>query len=519
MTDLMAGESDELVYEGSGLPKTGNWWSAFVIGLAGTILVTGIAPVMVTSLGAAAIPITFVATASGWLLCLFLAELAGMMPDRSGGSPSYAYVAFKERWPKSAEHVNGITAWGYWLGWFPVGPLNMILASFYITYLFKLNGGSISPLGTSITWWTIGISVVGLLLLFIPSYRGLRFGAAFATVLAVLSMIPLTFLAIAWIFHPSVVHFGQLTSFHHIDGSGFFASAYHHGWLTVSIAFGFLLTWNVIAMEAAACYIGECKDPDRDAKIAMNLEGGYGVFIYTMIPIAFVIVIGVRGLGNLDTVDPRTMFVTFAAKVFGASSASTALDWLIGWMLIIALVLSALNAVTGTARSLHQMATDGHFPKFFTRTNSHGVPGHAMAFNIVCMIIVVFMGGAVQIYTFSNVGYLFSFIPVLIGYYLLRVDRPNVRRPFRLPEWMKYAALGLALFYGIIYVWGGPVYADCKCNAAGTTTLPYYFIGLATLLTYLPLYWYRTKVEDKRDPPKVHASSGIASTAAEGAAP
>ena len=60
-----------------------------------------------------------------------------MMPDRSGGSPSYAYVAFKDRWPRFAEHVNGITAWGYWLGWFPVAPLNMILASFYIADLFK----------------------------------------------------------------------------------------------------------------------------------------------------------------------------------------------------------------------------------------------------------------------------------------------------------------------------------------------------------------------------------------------
>jgi hypothetical protein len=68
MSDVTGIEQDELVYTGSGLPKTGNWWSAFVIGLAGTILVTGIAPVMVTSLGAAAIPITFLATASGWLL-------------------------------------------------------------------------------------------------------------------------------------------------------------------------------------------------------------------------------------------------------------------------------------------------------------------------------------------------------------------------------------------------------------------------------------------------------------------
>lgn len=80
---------------------------------------------------------------------------------------------------------------------------------------------------------------------------------------------------------------------------------FHHGWLTISIAFSFLLTWNVIAMEAAACYIGETRDPDRDTKIAMNLEGGYGVFIYTMIPVAFVIVLGSTALSNAALVDPR----------------------------------------------------------------------------------------------------------------------------------------------------------------------------------------------------------------------
>ncbi len=514
MTDVSGTEYDELSYEGGGLPKTGNWWSAFVIGLAGTILVTGIAPTMVTSLGAAAIPITFLVTLSGWLLCLFLAELAAMMPDRSGGSPTYAYVAFKDRWPTFAGHVNGITAWGYWLGWFPVAPLNMILASFYIAELFKLNTTSgINLLGTNIAWWTIAISVIGILLLFIPSYRGLRFGTFFATALALLSMIPLTFLAISWIFNPSVVDFSQLAHFQHTNGTGFFSPLFGHGWLTISVAFSFLLTWNVIAMEAAACYIGETRDPDRDAKIAMNLEGGYGVFIYTMIPIAFVIVLGVHALGTTALVDPKTMFVTFASAVFGTSKASTVLDDLIAIMLILALILSALNAITGTARSLHQMSADGHFPKFFSRTNSHGVPGHSMAFNVVCAIIVVFMGGAVQIYTFSNVGYLFSFIPVLIGYYCLRQWRPNVRRPYRLPEWMKYAALALAFVYAVIYVWGGPMYASCTCSQAGKSTLPYYFIGIGVLLAYLPLYWYRKRVEDKRDaPPAPEQASMMAAT-------
>jgi amino acid transporter len=484
---------DELDYEGGGLPRETNWWGAFVIGLAGTILVTGIAPVMVTELGAASIPSIVVVTLSGWLLCLFLAELSAMMPERTGGSPAYAYPAFKDKYPKTAEHVNGFTAWAYWLGWFPVGPINMILASGYLVAKLNLSQAGFTPIHTPIAWWTLGISIVGLLLMFIPAYLGIRFGSVFATILGLLSMIPLTFLAVAWIFNPSSASVSNLSGFKQPDGTSFFSPLFGHGWLTIYIAFAFLLTWNVIAMEAAACYIGETKDPDRDAKIAMNLEGGYGVFIYTFIPISFILVLGTA----LRSSDPRTIFVTFADKVFGTGGQT--IDWLITIMLIIALVLSALNAITGTARALHQMSVDGQFPRFFQKTNRHGVPDRSMMFNVACMIAVVFMGGAVEIYTFSNVGYLASFLPVLIGYYLLRRDRPNLRRPFRLPEWMKYAALGLAVFYAIIYFYGGPVYATCSCSLAGHSTLPYYLIGIATLLTYLPLYWYRKRADRRAE--------------------
>jgi amino acid transporter len=517
MANGEAFEQDELVYESAGLPKTTNWWGAFVIGLAGTILVTGIAPVMVTSLGAASIPVIVVITLTGYLLCLFLAELSAMMPDRSGGSPAYAYPAYKDRWPRFAEHVNGFTAWAYWLGWFPVAPLNMILASFYIVDRFGLSTSGFTPIHTPIAWWTLAISVVGILLLFIPALLGLRFGTVFATALAFLSMIPLTFLAISWIFNPSAVDFAQLFHFRHTDGSGFFASQFHHGWLTLYIAFSFLLTWNVIAMEAAACYIGETRNPDRDAKIAMNLEGAYGLFIYTMIPIAFVIVIGTTALGNTTLVDPKTIFVTFSSKVFGTGAGSSLLNWLIAGMLIVALVLSALNAITGTARSLHQMSTDGQFPRFFQHVNKHGVPDRSMMFNVVCSIIVVFFGGAVEIYTFSNVGYLASFIPVLIGYYLLRKHRPNLRRPFKLPEWMKYVALAIAGLYAIIYFYGGPVYASCTCNAAGRKTLPYYFIGIAVLASYYPLYLWRKRGDARNQAPPAPAT--VATPEGAGAGP
>jgi len=93
---------------------------------------------------------------------------------------------------------------------------------------------------------------------------------------------------------------------------------------------------------------------------------------------------------------------------------------------------------------------------------------------------------------------------VLVGYYLLRKHRPDVRRPFRLPEFMKYVALVLAAFFTFIWLYGG-----IKFSQIGDTET-YYFLGWATALAYVPLYLYRTRVEDKRDAPKADVTAAPA---------
>jgi hypothetical protein len=57
---------------------------------------------------------------------------------------------------------------------------------------------------------------------------------------------------------------------------------------------------------------------------------------------------------------------------------------------------------------------------------------------------------------------------------------------------MKYVALGMAVLYAFIWLYGGIYY-----SIIGDTKI-YYFLGWVTLLAYLPLYWYRSNVEDKR---------------------
>src|SRR6185437_9505889 len=144
-------------------------------------------------MGAAAVPAFLLVTAAGVVLCLCLAELAALMPHRAGGLPSYACETYKDFGPGVARHVGGVSAWAYGLGWFPVAPINMILAARYIASLWNLPlGPEFRPIGAPIPLTVLVIAVVGLVLLFIPCYKGIRFGAAFATVFGIISMIPLT---------------------------------------------------------------------------------------------------------------------------------------------------------------------------------------------------------------------------------------------------------------------------------------------------------------------------------------
>jgi len=104
-----------------------------------------------------------------------------------------------------------------------------------------------------------------------------------------------------------------------------------------------------------------------------------------------------------------------------------------------------------------------------------------------------------------------AFVPVLIAYYIFRKHYPHIPRPFRLPEWWKYMALVLAALYAFVWCYGGPVYALSKFSLAGQSTIVYYAIGLVTILSYMPLHWWR-KHSDER---KLAAAAAAAASASD----
>ena len=451
-------------YQQATLSRHIDWKGAFVIGLAGTILVTGVTGPVVAALGSAAIPQFIITTLLGLVLCLILAELAAMFPDRAGGAPAYVYPAFM-KWPKLAKHLNGATAWAYWLGWNPVLAVNNLLVATYLNALLK-------PFGYEFNEFLLGaiLSVA----LYIIAYMGIRPGAVAGIVLAALCAIPLVVIGVApFLFKPEMLHWENLIPIN-VLGDPIFSST---GW-ALFMQFAFLTFWNAIAMEAAACYIAECSNPGKDAPKAMIAEGLLGVFIYTMVPLSFLLVLGYKTIAQ----DPYAMFVDFINPIFGQVGV-----WVVTVMLLSALLLSSLNAIMGSARSLYQMSLDGQTLRAFGKVNKHNVPAIAMALNVVLNIGLMYLGNPAYVMVASNVGYLISFVPVLIGYWMLRNDHPEFARPFRLPEWFKYLSLFTAAIFFIVWAWGGPLWS-----------WEYYGLGWAIMLCYIPFYLYRVYVSDRK---------------------
>jgi amino acid transporter len=467
------------------LARTIGWPQAFVMGLAGVILVTGITPFAVQAMGAAAIPLLVGIQIIGLVVCLCVGEMAAMWPWRTGGTPSYAGECFRPLGQKKALHIGGLSTWSYWLGWFPVAPINMILAASYIAVLFHVPlGATVDPAGSLGTPEGIGvlaITLIGLVLLFVPCYLGVRLGARFAMILGFVSMVPLTLLILLPLAKPSTFHWSNVAGFHFVDPK-VASFAFITSWL-------FVISWNGIGVESAGCYIAECRDPARDAKIALTAEGLYGLFIYAGTAIVFVAVLG----SSLTSSAPLTEYTNFAKHIFGSGSW---VQYVIGIPLIAALMLSVLNALMGVGRSLFQASEDRLLPKFFAHQNKHHAPDRAMFFNLICALLVGLLGSPVRIYIFSNVGYLLAIIVALIGYFFVRQFRKDQVSPFRLPGIFRWIALAMGLFLAFIYIAGGWGSPNVSVGPGNGPLL--FILGIVVVLAYFPLYFWRAHT-DRRD--------------------
>jgi amino acid transporter len=484
-----------------GLERGIDWTGAFWVA-------SGVPPLVLFSIGAVAATVGklswIVWTLSiglGFIQSFTYAEIAGLFPNKSGGTSIYGAIA----WVRYSKIVAPISVWCNWFAWSPVQATGSALAAGYIlTALFApeaaINTWQITLL--DLGWLKSGLSlrinavfVLGAIIMFSVKYiqdGGILRSANTTKILGISAMIPLILIGVVPILTGDVVsaHFFPLVPLlrdaagHVTDGSWNMAG------VTVFAGGMFLAAWSTYGFETAVCYTSELRNPKTDTFKAIFYSGLLCVVVYTLVPFAFQGYLGLEGMLAPDIYSGMGVAAVMAHMVHVGRIGGA----VVVVMLILALVLSLMTSMAGSSRTLYQASVDGWLPKYLSKVNEHRAPSNAMLTDLVFNLLLLLLSDSVFVIGAANVGYMiFNFLNLNSGW-MHRMDRPRQERPWRAPSWILAAGAVLSFVNLAFMGFGADVYG------AGTLTT-----GLGFVALVVPIFVYRHYVQDKGVFPDVMA--------------
>jgi amino acid transporter len=498
-----------------GLERGIDWTGAFWVA-------SGVPPLVLFSIGAVAAIVGnlswVVWTASiimGFIQSFTYAEIAGLFPNKSGGTSVYGAIA----WVRYGKLIAPISVWCNWFAWSPVQAIGSGLAAGYILNglfapdaainTWQLTLLDLSAIRAGLSLRINAVFILGAVILIAVKLiqdGGILRSANTTKILGISAMIPLILIGVMPILTGDLVkaHFFPLVPLAH-DAIGTVSQGSWNlaGW-TVIAGGMFLAAWSTYGFETAVCYTGEFKDPKTDTFKAIFYSGLLCLVVYTLVPFAFQ---GYLGLGELvkpavldlrgAVSEPALYGGMLAPDIYSGMGVARVMARMVHIggtvggafvivMLILALVLSLMTSMAGSSRTLYQASVDGWLPKYLSKLNHHGAPTSAMWTNLGFNLLLLLMSDYVFVLAAANVGYLiFSFLNLNAGW-IHRLDRPNQARPWRAPSWIIAAGAVLG-FLNLAFMGMG-------ADVTGVGALR---SGLMFAALIVPVFVYRHYLQDK----------------------
>lgn len=503
----------------AGLERGIDWTGAFWVA-------SGVPPLVLFSIGAVAATvgklswvIWMASIAMGFIQSFTYAEIAGLFPNKAGGTSIYGAIA----WVRYGKLVAPISVWCNWFAWSPVQATGSALAAGYIlSGLFAPDAAintwqltllDLGHLKTGLSLRINAVFVLGAVILLAVKFiqdGGILRSANTTKILGISAMIPLLLIGIVPLMTGDIVkaNFFPLAPLAH-DALGRVADGtWNMAGVTVFAAGMFLAAWSTYGFETAVCYTGEFKNPKTDTFKAIFYSGLLCVVVYTLVPFAFQGFLGLGALvhpavvdaaGNVTTaVEYGGMLAPDVYSGMGVASimakmvhAGRLVGVIVVIMLILALVLSLMTSMAGSSRTLYQASLDGWLPKYLAKVNSHGAPTNAMFTNLGFNLVLLLLSDSVFVIGAANIGYLiFNFLNLNAGW-IHRLDRPRQERPWRAPTWILAAGAVLSFVNLAFMGFGADVYG------AGTLET-----GLIFAALIVPVFVYRHYIQDKGSFPR-----------------
>jgi basic amino acid/polyamine antiporter, APA family len=386
---------------------------------------------------------------------LSFGELAALFPHAGG-----QYVYLREAYSP---------LWGFLYGWtlflvIQTGTIAAVAVGFarYLGVLMP----SISPTAWIVqpialgSRYAISLSVqqfVGVLMIVLLTFintLGVRLGKLIQNVFTsakTLALVGLIFLGIfvgrnAGALTENFGHFWTIRNAQPIEPGANFLRSFVPTITAASGAFGLLVAfgvaqvgslfssdaWNNIGFTAA-----EVKNPKRDVALSMAFGTIIVTALYCLANLAYLCTLP---LVQIQTAPDDRVATAALSAIFGPTGAM---------IMAVAIVISTFGCNNGLilagARVSYAMAKDGLFFKSTGTLNKKGVPGSALIYQGVWIVILMLLrtrhvdaAGAVS---YGNVysdllnyvvfAALLFYVLTIIGIFLLRVKRPDAERPYR----------------------------------------------------------------------------------------
>jgi diguanylate cyclase (GGDEF)-like protein len=393
---------------------------------------------LVATQGSAAIPLLVVGLLLSWAAIFGWTELILMWPRRVGGIASTCAEAFRPYSPVLA-NLTGVC---YWWGWVPTCGLTAILSAAAL-HQWYLPGVPVKLL-----------AVVLVLVFMAVNLAGIRWVARLALPIAFVSA-GLALLSAIVPMLAGTVDWHRATSFElHSPFQGFF------GGLTSAMAGLYLIGFAAPAFEAAACHVGETRNPARNVPRAMFASAGMASIYFVALPVIW---LGVLGSHSLEGDLTHTLDPTFA-PLLGASAKAAAV-----WFMVFNMFHGTLQPLAGASRTLAQLAEDGLLPRMLARRARSDAPWVATMLTAGMSIAFLMTGDPVWVIAAANFCYLIGIGLPSVAVWLLRRNEPDRERPYRAPR----GTIGLGLI--------------AACAWGVSTVLGFQQFGLPTVIASLGL--------------------------------
>jgi signal transduction histidine kinase/L-asparagine transporter-like permease/response regulator of citrate/malate metabolism len=405
--------------------------------------------------GSAAVPLLILgvllsyAALPGWI------ELVMMSPQKVGGIAAACTDAFKPY----GKILSTLTGMCYWWGWVPTCGLTAILSS------------------TAIHDWflpDIPVPVMACLLVCfftLVNICGIKWVTRLAVPIATCSAL------LAFVSALAPVVSGHADWHRAMD---FHLTTPFAGWfggLTSLMAGLYLIGFAAPAFEAAACYVAETKDPEKNVPRAMKASAAMASVYFVVLPLVWLATLGPNRLGE----DLGQVLGPTFAPVFGAMAKSAAM-----WFMMFNMFHGTIQPLAGASRTLSQLADDGLAPRCLSWRTGNDVPLVATLATAGFAIVFLLIGDPIWLVAAANFTYLIGIAVPSVAVWLLRRDAPHLSRPYRAPRYCVGLGVGAAVVWMLATVLGFQQFG-----------LPTVVFGLAMAYSGAAVYAWR-KWEDRR---------------------